>query len=151
MSHFACADEINHPLNQQQIDVFTQFVHNKISPKSLCNSAGLFVFPDEQYDVVRPGLALYGVSPLPHMSAVQLDLKPVMTLQTRLIAVKTMQKNSTLGYGARFVCPDDMLVGVIAFGYGDGYPRSAQDGTPRVGEWCTLSVGWTYFNGYDYD
>ena len=64
------------------------------------------------------------------MSADALHLKPVMTLQTRLIAVRHVQKGTTIGYGARFVCPRDMLIGVIAIGYGDGYPRSAQDGTP---------------------
>lgn len=130
MSHFACADEIAHPLNQQQINKFKQFVHDKKGLKSLCNSAAIIAFPDQQYDVVRPGLALYGVSPLPHLSADALNLKPVMTLQTRLIAVRRAQKNTTLGYGARFVCPEDMLIGVIAMGYGDGYPRTAQDGTP---------------------
>lgn len=130
MSHFACADDAAHPLNQMQINNFEQFVHDKKGPKSLCNSAAIVAFPDQHYDAIRPGLALYGVSPLPHVSAATLKLKPVMTLQTRLMAVRHVQKNSTLGYGARFVCPEDMLIGVIAMGYGDGYPRTAQDGTP---------------------
>jgi alanine racemase len=130
MSHFACADDPEHPLNQQQIYNFKQFIQNKIGPKSLCNSAGIFSFGDQHYDVIRPGLALYGVSPIPNIPTATLKLKPVMTLQTRLIAVKRVQKNSTLGYGARFVCQEDMLIGVIAVGYGDGYPRTARDGTP---------------------
>lgn len=140
MSHFACADEVAHPLNQTQINNFKQFVQDKKGPKSFCNSAALIAFPDQQYDVVRPGLALYGVSPLPYVSAATLALKPVMTLQTRLIAVRHVQKNSTLGYGARFVCPEDMRIGVIAVGYGDGYPRTAQDGTPVLvnGVQCRL-------------
>jgi len=130
MSHFACADDVTHRLNQVQINNFNQFVRDKTGPKSLCNSAALFSFTDQQHDVIRPGLALYGVSPFMNVSAMALHLKPVMTLQTRLIAVKRVQKNATIGYGARFTCPHDMLIGVIAMGYGDGYPRTARDGTP---------------------
>jgi alanine racemase len=130
MSHFACADEIAHPLNQQQINNFTQFIQHKAGLKSFCNSAAIFSFKDHHYDIVRPGLALYGVSPIPNISAADLGLKPVMTLQTRLMAVRDIQKDSSLGYGARFRCPNDMRVGVIAMGYGDGYPRTARDGTP---------------------
>lgn len=140
MSHFACADDITHPLNQTQINNFNQFVHNKKGPKSFCNSAALFSFAQQQHDVIRPGLALYGVSPITNISASALNLKPVMTLQTRLIAVRHVQKGTTIGYGARFVCPRDMIIGVIAIGYGDGYPRSAQDGTPVLvnGTRCQL-------------
>lgn len=130
MSHFACADDIEHPLNQRQIDTFAQFVADKPGNKSFCNSAALFAFPHAQYNVIRPGLALYGVSPLADVSADQLGLAPVMTLQTRLMAIKHIPQGSSLGYGARFVCPHDMRIGVIAMGYGDGYPRTAQDGTP---------------------
>jgi alanine racemase len=130
MSHFACSDEIDHPLNQNQINNFTNFIAGKPGIKSFCNSAAIFSFQDHQYDVVRPGLALYGVSPIPTISAEQLGLKPVMTLQTRLMAVRDVHKGSSLGYGARFICPNDMRVGVIAMGYGDGYPRTARDGTP---------------------
>jgi len=130
MSHFACSDETTHPLNQTQINHFTRFIQEKNGPKSFCNSAAIFSFNDQQYDVIRPGLALYGVSPIPNISAEQLGLKPVMTLQTRLMAVRDVRKGSSLGYGARYVCPQDMRVGVIAMGYGDGYPRTARDGTP---------------------
>lgn len=130
MSHFACADDIAHPLNQQQIKNFVQFIENKAGIKSFCNSAAIFSFKDHHYDVVRPGLALYGVSPMPNISAADLNLKPVMTLQTRLMAVRHVERHSTLGYGARFLCSDAMRIGVIAMGYGDGYPRTARDGTP---------------------
>jgi alanine racemase len=130
MSHFGCSDEIDHPLNQTQINNFTHFIQGKSGIKSFCNSAAIFSFKDHQYDVVRPGLALYGVSPIPTISAAKLGLKPVMTLQTRLMAVRDVRKGSSLGYGARFICPNDMRVGVIAMGYGDGYPRTARDGTP---------------------
>lgn len=130
MSHFACSDDQNHPLNQHQIQAFNTFVKNHHGPKSMHNSAGLFQFPDEKYDFVRPGIALYGASPFKDRSAADLGLKPVMTLQTRLISVRTALKGSSIGYSARFTCPEDMPIGVISVGYGDGYPRTAQDGTP---------------------
>jgi alanine racemase len=144
MSHFACSDETDHPLNQTQINNFTQFIAGKNGIKSFCNSAAIFSFHpsirpatslgttqgQRYYDVIRPGIALYGVSPFSTISAEQLGLKPVMTLQTRLMAVRDARKGSSLGYGARFICPNDMRIGVIAMGYGDGYPRTARDGTP---------------------
>ncbi len=131
-SHFACADDAQHPLNTQQIATFQRFVAGLPGPKSLCNSAGIFSFTHHHYDVVRPGIALYGISPIPGISAEALDLKPVMTLHTRLIAVRMARKGTSLGYGARYICPEDMPVGVIAMGYGDGLPRTARDGTPLL-------------------
>lgn len=134
MSHFACADDLSHELNIQQINNFNKFLKklktnkHKIL-KSFCNSAAIFNFPNQHYDVVRPGLALYGVSPILNKSAQQLNLKPVMTLKTKIIAIKNLPKNSCVGYGARFVCPQDIRAAVIAIGYGDGYPRTAIDGT----------------------
>jgi alanine racemase len=132
LSHFACADAREHPLNRVQMDDFQSFIHNLPGLKSLANSAGAFQFPEARYDVIRTGIALYGASPCEKISAQEFELKPVMTLQTRLIAVRHMKKGSSIGYGARFVCPEDMPVGVIAIGYGDGYPRSAADGTPII-------------------
>jgi len=100
-----------------------------VGPKSLCNSAALLSYPEHQYDWVRPGIALYGLSPFVSKTAEQLGLKPVMTLHTKLIAIKTLRRGQSIGYGARFICPEDMPVGIMAVGYGDGYPRTARDGT----------------------
>lgn len=130
MSHFACADDKEHPLNKVQIDTFRGFIKDYPAQYSFANSAALFHFPDTTYDYVRPGIALYGASPIAGMTPEALNLKPVMTLQTSIIAIHHMPKGSSLGYGARYTCPEDMHVGVIAFGYGDGYPLSAKDGTP---------------------
>ncbi|HSW73919.1 MAG TPA: alanine racemase [Candidatus Limnocylindria bacterium] len=140
MSHLACADELDHTLNKQQLAAFADFVSNLPGPKSLCNSAGVFQFKHHQYDVVRPGIALYGASPLADKSAAELGLKPVMTLQTRLISARIVPQGSAIGYGSRFVCPQDMPIGVIAMGYGDGYPRTVQEGTPILvnGTRCTI-------------
>jgi alanine racemase len=130
MSHLACADEIDHPLNHKQLSQFKHIIKGMDSEYSICNSAGIWNYKDHHYHFVRPGIAIYGASPLNGVSASSLDLKPVMTLQTSLIGVRNMKKGESIGYGARYVCPEDMLVGVIAFGYGDGYPRTAKDGTP---------------------
>lgn len=132
MSHFACSDEIDHPLNKQQIKAFKELIKDISGELSLCNSAAIFNFPDHHYDYVRPGIALYGISPMAGISAEKLGLKPVMTLQTSLISVQMMKKGASVGYGARYICPEDMLVGVVAFGYGDGYPITAKDGTPML-------------------
>ena len=130
LSHFACADEPAHPLNGLQSAAFRTCVQGHDGSKSLCNSAGIFAFPDQHYDWVRPGLALYGASPLNALSPQALDLKPVMTFTTRLIAIRHVKRGASVGYGARYICPEDMAVGIIAAGYGDGYPRTARDGTP---------------------
>lgn len=140
LSHFACADEKSHALNLVQEKAFLEFTKDKPGPKSFCNSAALFNMPQHHHDVIRPGLALYGISPFPDTTGPELGLKPVMTLQTRLIAVKHLKKGSSIGYGARFTCPEDMPLGIIAMGYGDGYPRTARDGTPMLihGKICPL-------------
>lgn len=130
MSHFACADEKEHALNYSQIEAFKEFIKNIKTEYSFCNSAAIFNFPEMDYDYVRPGIALYGVSPIAEKSAADLGLKPVMTLQSSLMSVQKMTKGSNVGYSARYSCPEDMTVGIIAFGYGDGYPIGAKDGTP---------------------
>ena len=130
MSHLACADTYEHPMNQQQLAAFNQFTATLPGPKSFANSAALFHFPSSQFDVVRPGLSLYGISPIKTKSAASFHLKPVMTLQTRLIAIRNFTAGSCIGYESTFTCPENMPVGVVAMGYGDGYPRLAQNGTP---------------------
>lgn len=133
MSHFACSDDKEHPLNQKQINIFKeiQTLKSTFNVKySLLNSGGIFNFSHLQGDFVRPGISMYGISPVGNILGAQLDLKPVMTLQTSLIAIKSKSKGDTIGYSARYVCPENMPVGIIAFGYGDGYPITAKDGTP---------------------
>ncbi len=130
MSHLACADEPGHPLNQIQMNTFKSFTENLPGPKSLANTAGIFCLPETHYDVIRPGISIYGISPIPGKTAQELGLRPVMSLQTRLIAVRPLNKGASIGYGSQFICPQDMPVGVVAMGYGDGYPRTARNGTP---------------------
>jgi alanine racemase len=73
---------------------------------------------------------LYGVSPLLNRNGAEFNLQPVMTLSSKLIAINFMRKGDAIGYGGTWNCPEDMPVGVVAIGYGDGYPRHAQNGTP---------------------
>lgn len=135
ISHFACADEPVHPLNAEQIASFTSFAEKYPGERSFCNSAAIFAFPKMQFDMVRPGLALYGASPLAGKSAASLGLKPVMTFKTELIAIQKFKRGESVGYGAGFVCPEDMPVGIASVGYGDGYPRVVQEGASvLVGE-----------------
>ncbi len=135
MSHFACADEMVSPVNKQQLELFTRLC--KVSFKvqrSMANSAAIIAFADSHFDWVRPGIMLYGVSPFAveaELSAIQHPvLQPVMTLESELIAIKTLNKGDCIGYGATWCCPEDMTIGVVGIGYGDGYPRHARSGTP---------------------
>ena len=130
MSHFARADIASDPDTKSQNDSFLALTRNFGLEASLANSAGILAWPQSHLDWVRPGIMLYGVSPLAQQDAVQLDLKPVMTLQTSLIAIHARRKGEPIGYGGDWRCPQDMPIGVAAIGYGDGYPRHAAPGTP---------------------
>lgn len=130
MSHLACADDVEDTNTQRQTDQFESMTESLTGEKSLANSAGVAGWPETHYQWVRPGIMLYGGSPLLHQSADRLELKPVMTLESRLIAIQSLKKGDAVGYGQTWACPEDMSVGVAACGYGDGYPRHAPSGTP---------------------
>jgi len=137
MSHFACADETENTLNSKQLAQFENFCAKNVFSgidKSMANSAAILSLPDAHFDWVRPGIMLYGISPFESSSPVRngLDehLKPVMTLSSELIAIKKLKQNDCIGYGSTWCCPEDMTIGVVAIGYGDGYPRHAPSGTP---------------------
>lgn len=138
MSHLACADEKDNPLNETQFKEFETF-HSLGAPLGLCNSAGLLHWPDRHYDVVRPGLALYGISPTESTESDDWGLKPVLSLHTNIIARHFLNKGDGVGYGSSFVCPEDMPIGIAAMGYGDGYPRLAQ-GSPVMIQGVTCPV-----------
>ena len=130
MSHFANADAPEHTLNNNQIESFINVTSNYNAERSMGNSAAITALPSSHMDWVRPGIMLYGSSPLLDTKASELELKPVMTLSSRLISVQQVQKGETIGYGSTWQCPENMPVGVVAVGYGDGYPRHAAAGTP---------------------
>jgi alanine racemase len=130
MSHFARAEFSNDAVTQSQINDFAGLTRNLELETSLANSAGILVWPASHLGWVRPGIMLYGASPLADKDATMLDLRPVMTLESALIAVQPRKKGDAIGYGGDWRCPEDMPVGVAAIGYGDGYPRHAPPGTP---------------------
>ncbi|MHB8741706.1 MAG: alanine racemase [Sulfuricaulis sp.] len=130
MSHFARADIASDPETKSQIDSFLAVSRDLGLETSLANSAGILAWPNSHLGWVRPGIMLYGASPMERQDAAQLDLRPVMTLQTALIAVQARRRGEPIGYGGDWRCPEDMPVGVAAIGYGDGYPRHAVPGTP---------------------
>ncbi len=130
MSHFACADESENPMTEQQIRVFDAATAGLPGQVSLANSAAILNFTQSHRDLVRPGIMLYGVSPCEHRTASEIGLRPAMTLACDLIAINRVSRGETIGYGAAYRCPQDMVIGVAAIGYGDGYPRQAKNGTP---------------------
>lgn len=136
MSHLACADELAHPANDAQLACFNEVIQfsaqlqGRAAECSLANSAALLTRPDMQFDWVRPGIMLYGISPMVQGSAPAEELRPVMTLESRLMAVQRRRKGDAVGYGLDWCCPEDMPLGIVAIGYGDGYPRHAPAGTP---------------------
>lgn len=132
MTHLACADETDNSATAQQIAVFGNALKDISGARSIANSAGLIAWPDSRADWVRPGLMLYGASPFPDKTAAELGLKPAMKLESRLIAVHQFAKGDGIGYGAPYRCPEDMPVGVVAAGYGDGIRRGTPIGTPMI-------------------
>jgi len=112
------------------LQMFLDAVAASGAEQTLANSAAILGWPDTHRDWVRPGIMLYGGSPLSGQTAQSLDLQPVMTLSTRLIAVNARRQGDAIGYGGDWTCPGDMRIGVAAIGYGDGYPRHAPSGAP---------------------
>ncbi len=131
MSHLARADELDSNRTGEQLEVFNRAIEGLAGETSLCNSPALLGWPQVRSDWVRPGLMLYGADPLyPQPSPHAAQLRPVMTLQSRVIAVRELGVGEPLGYGARFVAEQPTRVGVVAMGYADGYPQFAPNGTP---------------------
>jgi len=129
MTHLACANEKRHALTRQQLQLFERTTQFHPLPKSIANSAAVLSLPQSHVDWVRPGIMLYGISPFAGESGETHGLKPVMSFQSELIAIKHLARGDSVGYGASWQCPEDMPVGIVAAGYGDGYPRHAPAGT----------------------
>ncbi len=130
ITHLACADEPDNPVSREQVQAFAKALDGLPGARSIANSAGLLAWPEARADWVRPGLMLYGASPLPGKTGSDLGLRPAMTFESRLIAVRDYAEGDAIGYGAAFRCPEAMRIGVAAVGYADGYHRSLPNGTP---------------------
>ena len=121
MSHLACADQPKNPMNEKQLQKFNLIRKEfKKSKASLANSAGIFLNKKYHFDLVRPGIALYGGNPFINKD---IKLHNVIKLKAKVIQIRQIQKNDTVGYGATFKAKKDMLIGTIAIGYADGINR----------------------------
>lgn len=130
MTHFARADEADTSFTDQQVRQFDQAVSNIQAPYALSNSAGILGHAKDNQQYVRPGIMLYGATPMGTTHASDSLLKPAMSLQSAIFSIRDLPAGECIGYGGRFVCDKPTRVGVVAMGYADGYPRHAVDGTP---------------------
>lgn len=128
MSHLGCADDMSDPKTSIQLSTFEKILADTDNERSMANSAAICNWPASHYHWVRPGLLLYGVSPSTGLE--DINIRPVMTLQSSLIAIRNVAVGETVGYGGTWQCKRETKIGVIAIGYGDGYPRHASSGTP---------------------
>ena len=127
MTHFARADEPQVDTTAEQLAAFNTAARDLPGPRSLANSAAILAWPATHHDWARPGIMLYGADPIPGEPN---GLRPVMTLDSAVIAVREIPAGAPLGYGARFHADRATRVGLVAMGYADGYPGVVPDGTP---------------------
>lgn len=141
MTHFADADDAMRIKTKEQMQCFSDAV-SILDAKifSVANSSAILNWSDFSVGFVRPGIVLYGVSPLAKGCGLDIGLKPVMTLTSRLIAIHDLQKGDVVGYGSTWVCPHAMRIGIVAAGYGDGYAWGIQSGAPILVNGATCSV-----------
>ncbi len=142
MTHLASADDQNDPATAVQLAKFAALLTEWHGDVSVANSAAILQWPDTVRNSaalpysgrnwVRPGIMLFGASPLQSHSAAELGLQPAMSFETRLISVKAVAMGQRVGYGGHWVAPRNSVLGIAAAGYADGYPWHARSGT-RVG------------------
>jgi alanine racemase len=123
MSHLACAEDLHHPLNARQVAAFREVARLFTNiPASLSNSSGIFLGPQFQFDLVRPGAALYGINPTPEADN---PMQPVVDIKARVVQVRNVEKGDTVGYGATWTARRPTRLAIVAAGYADGYFRAA--------------------------
>lgn len=130
MTHFASAEELDSDFTKAQLATFTQASRQINMAESLANSAAVIGWPETHRDWVRPGFMLYGVSPFGdnHPSAEKLE--PVMTFASEVIAIRDINAGESVGYNRCWIAERPSRIAIVAAGYGDGYPRNVQNGTP---------------------
>ncbi|NQY89882.1 MAG: alanine racemase [Colwellia sp.] len=128
-SHFSNADEINNPKTKTQITGLKTLADKYSCQFSLANSAGIINWPESHANYNRLGIALYGTNPTTNKS-MAIKLAPVMTLQSNIIALRTLKLGESVGYGETWQAKQASVIATVAIGYADGYPRNAKAGTP---------------------
>jgi alanine racemase len=129
MSHLACAENLHHPLNARQLASFREIASLFTGvPASLSNSSGIFLGPPFLFDVVRPGVALYGVNPTPEADN---PMQPVVELKARVLQIREVERGESVGYGATWTARRPTRLAIVSTGYADGYFRAggSNDGT----------------------
>ncbi|MAO39992.1 MAG: alanine racemase [Pseudohongiella sp.] len=135
MSHLAMSDDLESPMTPQQHAAFLELAEALPAESGGCTlaaSAGILNWPQTHVGIVRPGIMLYGASPMIGREGPQDNLQPVMNLKSRLVAINEVKAGDTVGYGATYTAKQDMRIGIVGIGYGDGYPRHAPSGTPLI-------------------
>ncbi|MGK0248214.1 MAG: alanine racemase [Oleispira sp.] len=138
MTHFACADDLDKDKTMTQFQALADILQQqKVFWPDLIvssnNSAAIIAWPNACDNISRPGVMLYGSSPLIGETPLISHLKPVMTLKSHIISSHTVNVGESIGYGDGWIAKRTTRIGIVAIGYGDGYPRSAPSGTPV---WC---------------
>jgi alanine racemase len=129
MSHLASAELLNNPANARQLNAFREIASLFTGvPASLANSSGIFLGAQFQFDIVRPGCALYGINPTPEADN---PMQPVVELKARIVQLRSIERGDTVGYGGTWTARRPTRIAIVAAGYADGYFRaaSANDGT----------------------
>lgn len=131
MTHFSSADEPDDCFNHYQLQSFQNLTVPQIRLlKSMANSAAIIALPESHADVVRPGIMLYGISPFSGQTGRALGLLPVMQFTSAISAIHYYPAGTPIGYGATWCTEKPSCIGIVAVGYGDGYPRCIEKNTP---------------------
>lgn len=130
LTHLASADAASDSTTTEQLQLFEAVTAGLTLERSIANSAGILGWPAAHADWVRPGLALYGVSPLPRSVAADFGLRPAMAFTSTVIATRRVLPGERAGYGGRWTARRVSTLAIAAVGYGDGYPRHMANGTP---------------------
>lgn len=147
-SHFACADEPGHPSIAAQLTRFREMTayaeRRGLRPevRHIANSPATLTLPETHFDLVRPGIAMYGVSPSPEIGVpADFGLRPVMTLAASLALVKQVPGGHGVSYGHHYTTPGETTLGLVPLGYADGVPRHASSTGPVLvgGKWRTVA------------
>jgi alanine racemase len=147
-SHFACADEPGHPSVAAQLTAYRESLASAAAAglrpevRHLANSPATLTLPESHYDLVRTGVAMYGISPVPQIGGpADFGLRPVMTLTARLALVKTAPGGHGISYGHHYITPGETTLALVPVGYADGIPRHASNSGPVLvaGKWRTIA------------
>ncbi|KRB90467.1 alanine racemase [Noviherbaspirillum sp. Root189] len=140
MSHLACAEQTDHPMNHRQLSAFTALRKAfPACPASFANSSGIFLGPDYQFDLVRPGAALYGIAPV---CGAANPMMPVVRLQGRIIQTRDIAAGTGVGYGISYHAQGPRAIATVAIGYADGWLRAFSNrGSVVIGDTTAPIVG----------